>query len=101
MSKKSPILKSDPRNARKHPEKNRELIRSSLKEIGAFRSIAVDGDGIVRAGNGVFEEAKEMGLKVRVVDAAPDELIAVKRKDLKGKKAERAALLDNRASETS
>jgi DNA modification methylase len=101
MSKKSPILKSDPRNARKHPEKNRELIRNSLKEIGPFRSIAVDGDGIVRAGNGVFEEAKEMGLKVRVVDAAPDELIAVKRADIKGKKAERAALLDNRASETS
>lgn len=96
-----PQLRPDPKNARKHPEKNKALIRRSLEEVGAFRSIAVDGEGIIRAGNGVYEQASALGLKVRVVEAAPDELIAVKRPDLVGKKAVRAALLDNRAGETS
>lgn len=89
----------DPQNARKHPEENKALIRKSLEEIGPFRSIAVDGDGIIRAGNGVFEQAQEMGLKLRIVEAAPDELIAVKRPDLTGEKAIRAAILDNRTGE--
>lgn len=92
-------LKFDPRNARRHGEDNKKLIRQSLEEVGAFRSIAVDGEDIVRAGNGVFEQARELGLKVRVIEAAPDELIAVKRPDLVGDKAERAAILDNRAGE--
>lgn len=94
-------LVTDPRNARKHPLRNKELIRQSLEEVGAFRSIAIDGDGIVRAGNGVYEQAQELGLRIRIVEAAPDELIAVQRPDLKGELAERAAILDNRSSETS
>lgn len=76
------------------------MIRASLEEVGPFRSIAIDGDGIVRAGNGVYEQAQALGLKVREVEAAPDELIAVKRPDLRGKQAERAAQWDNRAAET-
>jgi hypothetical protein len=77
------------------------MIRASLEEIGAFRSIAVDADGIVRAGNGVFEQAKSLGLKIKTVDARPDELVAVRRPDLRGQKAIRAALLDNRTGELS
>lgn len=92
-------LKLDPRNARLHGERNKSVIRQSLEEIGAFRSIAVDGDNVIRAGNGVFEQAQQLGLRVRVIEAQPDELIAVKRKDLRGKLAERAAILDNRAGE--
>lgn len=95
----TPRLKPDPRNARRHPERNQQLIRESLSEVGPFRSIAVDGDGVIRAGNGVFEQAQALGLQVRVVDARADELIAVRRKDLKGERAERAALYDNRAAE--
>lgn len=94
-------LQPDPKNARRHTLRNKSLIRQSLEELGAFRSIAVDGDDIIRAGNGVYEQAKELGLKVRVIEAAPDELIAVKRSDLTGDKAERAALFDNRTAETS
>src|SRR3990170_7925839 len=101
MPKRNGHLKLDPRNARKHPNRNKEMIRASLEEVGAFRSIAVDGQDIIRAGNGVYEQAQKLGLKVRVVDAKPNELIAVRRPDLKGKKAIRAALLDNRSSETS
>jgi predicted amidophosphoribosyltransferase len=61
----------------------------------------VDGENIVRAGNGVFTEAQALGLKVRVVDARRDELIAVRRKDLKGKAAIQAAMLDNLAADSS
>lgn len=92
--------RSDPKNARKHPDRNKQMIRASLEEVGPFRSIAIDGDGVVRAGNGVYEQAQALGLKVREVEAAPDELIAVKRPDLRGKRAERAAQWDNRAAET-
>lgn len=100
-AKHSKNLKLDPTNARRHPQRNKAMIRQSLEEIGGFRSIGVDGENIVRAGNGVFQQAQELGLKVRIIDAKPDELIAVRRLDLSGKKAIRAALLDNRTSETS
>jgi hypothetical protein len=91
----------DPQNARVHGEKNIAMIRQALEEVGAFRSIGVDGEGIVRAGNGVYQVAQSLGLAVRVVDAKPDELIAVRRPDLKGEAAIRAALYDNRTSELS
>jgi hypothetical protein len=94
-------LRLDPRNARVHGEENKKLIRRSLEEVGPFRSIGVDGEGIIRAGNGVYEQAQALGLKVRIVDARPSELIAVRRRDLKGRKAVRAALLDNRTGELS
>jgi hypothetical protein len=93
-------LQADKRNARLHTDRNRAMIRQSLEEIGPFRSIAVDGEGVIRAGNGVFEQALALGLRVRVVDAAPDELIAVRRRDLTGRQAERAALWDNRTAES-
>lgn len=94
-------LRKDPKNARIHPVENKQMIRRSLEEVGGFRSIAVDGDDIVRAGNGVFEQAQELGMNIRVVDANPDEVIAVRRKDLKGESAVRAALYDNAASDKS
>jgi hypothetical protein len=77
------------------------MLAQSLREIGGFRSIAIDADGVVRAGNGVLEQAKRLGMKLRVIDAKPDELVAVRRKDLRGTRAERAALLDNRTAELS
>lgn len=100
--KTKPIeLKSDPQNFRLHTPRNKDLIRQSLEEIGGGRSILVDGDNIIRAGNGVYEQAEVLGMKIRVIDANPDELIAVRRPDLKGDKARRAALYDNQASNTS
>ena len=94
-------LKPDPKNLRLHPDKNKSAIRSSLLEFGPFRSIAIDRDGIVRAGNGVYEQATELGYKIRVVDAEPGELIAVRRPDLSGRVAERAAIADNRTTDLS
>jgi len=101
MADKDNKIEFDPRNARHHSNRNKAVIRQSLQEVGPFRSIAIDGDGIIRAGNGVYEQAQEMGLTIRVVEAGPDELIAVKRPDLTGERAERAGLLDNYAGDTS
>lgn len=101
VSKSKTALQLDPKNARLHPQRNIELIDASLDEVGAFRSIAVDGDNIIRAGNGVYQRAIEKGISVRIVEAGPNELIAVKRNDLHGRQAERAALLDNRSGEFS
>lgn len=46
-------IKFDKRNYRKHGEKNKRLIRKSLQENGAGRSILLDSDNSLIAGNGV------------------------------------------------
>lgn len=94
-------LQLDPRNARKHSPRNQALIRQSLETVGAGRSILADANGIVRAGNGVFEQAQALGIPVKVVESDGKSLIAVKRTDLRGKAAVRAAMLDNLAADSS
>jgi ParB-like chromosome segregation protein Spo0J len=95
-------LKFDPRNARQHNERNITMIADGLSEVGAGRSILIDGKGEIIAGNGVVEAAAQAGItKVRVIETTGDEIVAVMRKDLVGRKKTRAALLDNRAQETS
>ena len=44
----------DRNNYRKHSDKNKSLIRKSLKECGAGRSIITDKNGEIIAGNGVY-----------------------------------------------
>ena len=62
-------LVPDPRNARKHNERNRALIESALREVGAARSIVVHETGRVLAGNATVEAARHAGFgKVRVVE---------------------------------
>lgn len=101
MPNKKPAITLDEKNLRLHPEASKKFIRDSLKEVGAGRSILLDADDKVIAGNGVYEQAEALGLNVRVVETDAKTLIAVKRKDLKGRKAVRAALLDNRSQELS
>ena len=57
-------IKFDKRNYRKHGEKNKRLIRKSLQENGAGRSILLDSDNSLIAGNGVYEQAKKLGIPV-------------------------------------
>lgn len=99
--KKKPTYQPDPKNARHHPKRNLQMIRRSLREVGAGRSILVDGHGIVRAGNATYAEAQALGMKIKPVKAKPNELVAVVRPDLVGNRAIRAALLDNRAADAS
>lgn len=104
MSKsKSTEIRLDHRNYRKHGEENKRVIRKSLEELGAGRSIVIDNEGEIIAGNGVFEQAQELGIPVRIIETDGAELIAVKRKDLAtdDERRKRLALADNAASDTS
>ena len=85
-------IKIDPNNYRIHDDKNKRLIRKSLEECGAGRSILFDNDDCIIAGNGVYEQAQELGLKVRVIESDGTELIAIKRNDLSTEDARRKAL---------
>jgi len=90
----------DPRNARKHPAKNKTAVESSLKELGAGRSIVVDADGVVIGGNAVYEQAQKLGIPVREVETSGEELVVVRRVDLKTDDPRRKALAlaDNQIS---
>jgi len=96
-------IKFDPRNYRIHDEKNKRLIRKSLEDCGAGRSILFDKDNCIIAGNGVYGEALELGIPVRVIESDGTELIAIKRTDLSTEDARRKALAlaDNHTSDTS
>ena len=48
-------IKFDDRYYRVHNDKNKRLIRKSLVECGAGRSIVLDKDDVIIAGNGVYE----------------------------------------------
>ncbi len=90
----------DPRNARRHTERNLGPITDALREIGAARSIVVDETGTILAGNATVEAATQAGIaRVRIVEADGDELIAVRRSGLTPEQKRRLALLDNRAAE--
>lgn len=96
-------IKKDKRNYRVHSEKNKRIIRKSLEELGAGRSILIDADDEVVAGNATFEEAQKLKLPIKVIETDGTELIAVKRTDLKGdtEKRKQLALIDNHATDTS
>lgn len=92
----------DAANVRRRTDRSREVIGNSLKQFGAGRSIVMDKDGVVRAGNGTLEGAKAAGIKnVRVIETDGSELIAVKRTDLSGSQATAYAIADNRSSDLS
>jgi len=95
-------LKPDPRNARRHTPRNIGMIRQSLGEIGAARSIVIDENGVVLAGNGVVEAAADAGIeRVQIVDADGETIIAVCRSGLTSEQKTRLSLYDNRAGELS
>ena len=96
-------IKFDKRNYRKHDKKNKSLIKKSLENFGAGRSIVVDAEGEIIGGNGVYEQAQKLGLKSKIVETDGNELVVVKRIDLKTDDEKRKALavMDNSTSDTS
>ena len=96
-------IKTDRRNYRKHSEENKRLIQKSLLECGTGRSIVIDNENEIIAGNGVFEQALELGIPVKVIETDGNELIAVKRKDLNrnDEKRNKLAILDNSTNDLS
>lgn len=94
-------LTSDPHNARKHTPRNVGVIEDALREVGAARSIVIDEDGVVLAGNATIDAAAAAfgDAPVRVIDANGSEIIAVRRTGLTAQQKKRLALYDNRAAE--
>lgn len=93
----------DKRNYRKHSNKNKDLINKSLKECGAGRSIVIDNENNIIAGNGIYEQAQKLGLKTKVIETDGSELVVVKRTDLQTDDAKRKqlAVMDNSTSDSS
>lgn len=91
-------LKFDDKNFNKHTERGLGLLGQALQKHGAGRSILIDKNNNIIAGNGVVEAAGQIGLdKVKVVETTGDEIVAVKRTDisLNSKKGREMALADN------
>jgi DNA modification methylase len=78
------------------------LIKESLERYGAARSIVIDEDNRILAGNGTIEGAKAAGIKnLRVIETDGTEIIAVKRTGLSEEEKVGLALADNRTSDLS
>ena len=93
-------LMPDPANRREHNPRNVGMIADSLQTVGAARSIVIDEDGVVLAGNATVEAASEVGIEqIRIVEASGHELIAVRRRGLTTEQKRALALADNRAAE--
>ena len=91
-------LVQDDHNFNKGTEAGRELMERSFKQLGAGRSILIDKDGHIIAGNKSQLAAMAAGIKkVRIIETQGDELVAVKRTDLSldSKEGRELALADN------
>ena len=91
-------LAQDQHNFNKGTEQGQELMERSFKEMGAGRSILIDKNGNIIAGNKSQKAAIAAGIKkVRIIETTGDELVAVKRTDVDIDSAEgrKMAYLDN------
>lgn len=91
-------LKFDKKNFNKHTKDGMALLGESLQKFGAGRSVLVDKDNNIIAGNGIVEAAQKAGItKTKVIETTGDELVVVKRKDveLDSAKGREMALADN------
>lgn len=91
-------LKFDDKNFNKHTEYGMSLLEKSLRELGAGRSILLDKDNNIIAGNGIVEAAGSVGLEnVKIIETTGDEIVAVKRTDMtiNSKEGREMALADN------
>jgi hypothetical protein len=82
-------LSNDPANARKHSERNIQAIIGSLRRFGMQKPLVIDSSGVVRAGNGTLEAARQLGWET--IDCVVT--------DLKGSDAIAYAIADNRTAE--
>jgi len=93
-------LQPDPKNRRSHNSRNIGMVSDALRAVGAARSIVIDEDNIILAGNGVTDACAEAGItRLRIIEADGNELIAVRRSGLTEAQKRALALYDNRTSE--
>ena len=96
-------LRPDEKNANRGTERGLGMLEDSLRKYGAGRSILVDKDGVVIAGNKTLESAVDLGFAIRLVKTDGQELVVVQREDLdlesEDGKARGLAYTDNRSSQ--
>jgi DNA modification methylase len=92
----------DDKNANLGTERGAGMLRQSLERFGAGRSILVDREGRIIAGNKTVERARAAGIdKLVVVPSDGRSLVAVQRTDLSldDPEARALAIADNRVQE--
>ena len=99
MSKISDLT-PDAQNARAHNPRNVGMIVNALHEVGAARSIVIDEDGNILAGNATIEAAAEAGIEnLQIVEADGETIVAVRRTGLTDAQKTRLKYFDNRTAE--
>lgn len=88
----------DNKNFNRHTEFGMQCLEKSIRTNKFGRSVLVDKDNRIIAGNGVVETAAAIGeTKIKIVETTGDELVVVKRTDLSldSKEGREMALADN------
>lgn len=95
-------LKQDKRNYRKHNQKNLDLIKKSVSEVGLGRSVVIDNENEIVCGNGLVSTL-DKNTPIKVIETDGSELVVVKRTDLQTDDAKRKqlAVMDNSTSDSS
>ena len=91
-------LRFDDRNFNKHTQYGMSLLEKSLQQFGGGRSILIDKNNNIIAGNGIVEAAANVGLDdLQIVESDGKKLVAVKRTDidLNSKEGRELAMADN------
>jgi len=97
-------LKKDPNNRNLGSVRGQAMIEESFARLGAGRSVLVDKNGVLIAGNHAADGAEAAGIEdCIVVQSDGSKLVVVQRTDLdiNDDKAKLLALADNRTAEES
>lgn len=100
--KKITDYRPDPRNANRGTERGLGMLERSLRDLGAGRSIVVDRNGVVIAGNKTLERAVDLGFDAVEIATDGTKLVVVRRTDLDletDPKARQLAYADNRVGQ--
>jgi hypothetical protein len=83
-------LTPDPRNTRRHDERNIKTIMDSLEKFGQYRAFVVQKQGmVIRVGNGMYEAMRRLGWtegQAEIIDLTDEEATAL-------------SIVDNRSAE--
>lgn len=95
-------LKQDKRNYRRHNQRNLDLIKKSVLEVGLGRSVVIDNENEIVCGNGLVSTL-DKNTPIKVIETDGTELVVVKRTDLATDDLRRKqlAIMDNSASDSS
>lgn len=95
-------VKQDDKNFNKGTKRGGIMMRHSIETLGLGRSILLDKDNNIIAGNKTQETARELGFEdVIVVETDGSQVVAVKRTDLSlnSEKGREMALADNKTAQ--